>query len=66
MNDEMTGSLEPTNHQLDSHLKSVASYLIWSERRTDIAKSRVQSPLTFPVEVLNFSGFHPQLQKLRS
>ena len=37
-----TGSLELTNDQLPT---SVASYLSWLERRTGIARSRVQPPL---------------------
>ena len=57
MNDEMTGSLEPTNPQLPTSVV----FLSWSECRTGIARSRVDL-----IEVLNFSGFHPQLQNLRS
>ena len=38
----LTGPLEPTNDQLPT---SVASYLSWLERRTGIARSRVQTPL---------------------
>ena len=38
----LTGPLEPTNDQLPT---SVASQLSWLERRTGIARSRVQTPL---------------------
>ena len=38
----LTGTLEPTNDHLST---SVASWLSWLERRTGIARSRVQTPL---------------------
>ena len=41
----LTGTLEPTNDQLPT---SVASSLNWLERRTGIARSRIQTPLKNP------------------
>ena len=38
----LTGTVEPTNDQLQT---SVASYLSWLEHRTGITRSRVQTPL---------------------
>ena len=57
MNDEMTGSLEPTNPQLPTSVV----LLSWSvsHRYREVTGSNL-------IEVLNFSGFHPQLQKFRS
>ena len=51
----LTGTLGPTNDQLPT---SVASLLSWLERRTGIARSRVQTR-----EVLHFAVYSTQLYK---